>query len=138
MTLLEIVVSASKKADPQRVDMLSSFGRIFHIHSPTHSTGHLFCNYTSGRPMSTSQVRAAMTSVIKAANPGSIPKAHDVRKIASSYAFFHDMSFDNMSISTGWSSSQVFIKHYLKEVEDLQQVCVSLGGVFTPTSTTSK
>ena len=31
MTLLEIVVSASKKADPQRVDMLSSFGRIFHI-----------------------------------------------------------------------------------------------------------
>ena len=53
---------------------------------------------------------------------------HDIRKIAS-YAFFNDMSIEDMSRSTGWSSSQVFLKHYLKKVEDLQHACVSLSRI---------
>ena len=82
-------------------------------------TGPLFRCHTSGKPMSSAQIRAAMTSLIKASNPDSIPKMHDIRKMASSYAFFNDMSLKDMSHSTGWSSSSVFLKHYLKEVEDL-------------------
>ena len=95
-------------------------------------SGPLFRCHTSGKPMSSAQIRAAMTSLIKLSNPDSIPKMHDIRKMASSYAFFNDMSIEDMSRSTGWSSSRVFLRHYLKEVEDLRHACVSLGSIVSP------
>ena len=68
-----------------------------------------------------------MTVLIKASNPESIPKSHDIRRMASSLAFFAGMQFSAMSDLTGWSSMRVFTKHYLKLVTALATALVVMG-----------
>ena len=50
--------------------------------------GSLFRHHISGKPLTVAAVRCRLTSLIKRCNPGSIPKTHDLRKMASSLAFF--------------------------------------------------
>ena len=73
------------------------------------------------------EVASAMTVLIKTANPDSIPKSQDIRRMASSMVFFSDIRVSDMSELTGWSSSRVFIRHYFKEVSDLVTASVVMG-----------
>ena len=92
-------------------------------------SGYLFRHQTSGKPLSVCATRVRLTSLIKRTNPHSIPKAHEVRKMASSLAFFTDMSFQAISQLTGWSSTSVFVKHYLSSIDMVRQSCIALGRV---------
>ena len=70
-----------------------------------------------------------MSALIKKSNPDSVPRTHDIRKIASSYAFMEGMQFSDMSKYSGWSSPKVFLRHYLKEIHNVRKTCVSMGRV---------
>ena len=100
-----------------------------------YSFGSLFRHHVSGKPLTVSAVRCRITSIIKRYNPGSIPKTHDLRKMASSLAFFEGMSFPDISHMTGWTSPFVFMRHYLHEIEALVRSCVVLGRSLRPTNT---
>ena len=89
-------------------------------------TTSLFVHPT-GKSWTPAGTRRVLCSLIKEANPESCPKSHDIRKMASSLAFFSSMTFQNMQAFTGWSSSKVFLRHYLKPIENLQRTSVVLG-----------
>ena len=63
--------------------------------------GSLFRHHSSGKSLSVAAVRCRLTSLIKKSNLGPIPKTHDLRKMASSVAFFEGMSFPDISKMTG-------------------------------------
>ena len=92
-------------------------------------TGPLFRHQESFKPLSVHETRRRITSLIKRANPQSNPRAHDTRKMASSLAFFADMTFEDISQMTNWSSTGVFLRHYLQQVSRVRQCCVVLGSV---------
>ena len=96
------------------------------------STGSLFRHHLSGKPLSITATKCHLTTLIKRTNPESIPKSHDIRKLASSLAFFEGMSFPDIASMTGWSSPNVFIKHYLYEINTLLSSCVVLGKTLVP------
>ena len=91
-----------------------------------HTSGYLFRHHSSSKPLSVCALRVRLTSLIKRTNPQSVPKAHDVRKMASSLAFFTDMSYQCISQMTGWSSTAVFVKHYLSSIDSVLH-CVGFG-----------
>ena len=92
-------------------------------------TGPLFRHQDSSKPLKVHETRKKIPSLIKRANPQSNPRAHDTRKMASSLAFFADMTFDDISQMTNWSSAGVFLRHYLHQVDKVRQSCVVLGSV---------
>ena len=94
-----------------------------------YQSGPLFRNITSGAPLKAAGIRSAMTALIKVSNPQSIPATHDIRKLATSYAFFELMSFQDLTSYTGWHSPSVFLQHYLKSVEELPVTFVATGAV---------
>ena len=71
---------------------------------------------------------------IKEADPESIPKAHDVRAVATSVNYFHFMDFQALTEFTGWKSTGVFVKHYFKNLEALRFHTVAAGKVVPPRS----
>ena len=92
-------------------------------------SGSLFRHESSSKPLTVSQVKGRLCSIIKKSNPDSLPRSHDVRKIATSYAFFANMSWQDISGITGWTSSTVFLNHYLQSVKSVREKCVILRHV---------
>ena len=91
------------------------------------TTGPLFRAQTSPRPLSRSNISANLQAIIKAGDKDSFPLGHDIRKLASSLAFFSGMKLKEISRFTGWKSSSVFLKHYCLSIENLRSSCVSVG-----------
>ena len=79
-------------------------------------------------------IRQQILYFIKEADPESIPKAHDVRAVATSVNYFHFMDFQALTEFTGWKSSRVFVKHYFKNLEALRFHTVAAGKVVPPGS----
>ena len=102
-----------------------------------YSSGSLFRHHESGKPLSLSGTRCRLTSLIKRLNPDSVPKMHDLRKMASSLAFFEGMTFPDIASMTGWSSPHVFMRHYLHEIDSLVRSCVVLGKALEPAGSSS-
>ena len=94
--------------------------------------GQLFRAPTSGSPITVKQLRAKLVYFIKRADPGSVPKGHDPRKVASSLSFFSSMCFSDLQQYTGWSGPGVFYKHYLRNTEELREPLVAAGTVIHP------
>ena len=79
------------------------------------SGGRLFQRELGGT-ITIDGIRQQILYFIKEADPESIPKAHDVRAIATSVNYFHFMDFQALSEYTGWKSSRVFMKHYFENL----------------------
>ena len=79
-----------------------------------------------GSPLKASDVSLQLCRLIEAACPGSVPKGHDVRKVGASLAWCRGLSPSEIIQRAFWSSSNVFVSRYLKEVENEVQ-CVALG-----------
>ena len=92
-------------------------------------TGGLFIDHKKQTALSITQIRKRMLSLIRAANPDSFPKVHDIRKYATTLAFLNDAQFHELSAFTGWSSIRVFINHYRRELEDIRHTVVATGTV---------
>ena len=73
------------------------------------------------------KIRWYLCKFIRLADPTSFPKVHDLRKIASSFAFFRHMGLEEICSLTGWSSFRVFRKHYLHQIKAIKSSIVVLG-----------
>ena len=91
------------------------------------SSCKLFVKPSDFTDLSVSRFRWFLCKFIKLANPGSFPKVHDLRKVASSFAFFRHMDLEEICSLTGWSSFRVFKKHYLREIEAVKSSLVAMG-----------
>ena len=87
----------------------------------------LFVHPENLKDLPLSKLRYYMCKFIRLANPNVFPKTHDLRKLATSYAFFKSMNTDEICDVVGWSSIRVFKKHYLKQIEALSSSIVCLG-----------
>ena len=89
---------------------------------------------TSGSTLTIPKLRAKLVYFIKRADPGSVPKGHDPRKVASSLSFLTSMRFSDLQQYTGWSGPRVFFKHYFHQIEKLRSPVVAAGAVLRPDS----
>ena len=92
----------------------------------------LFVHPESLQDLSLYKLRFYLCKFIKLANPGAFPKVHDIRKLATSFAFFRSMSTNDICDLVGWSSIRVFKKHYLKQIEGISSSIVCLGREVRP------
>ena len=90
--------------------------------------GRLF-QREGGGILTTKGVRQQILYFIKEAEPDSIPKGHDVRKVATSLNFFNFMNFQLLKHYIHWKSPGVFVKHYFKEIDRLRFSVVAAGKV---------
>ena len=81
--------------------------------SITPNSQALWLNPQSGRPLKTAELAKCLVSLIHMADPTSEPKAHQVRKYASSLAFFRCFDVESVRKAGQWSSSTSFVTRYL-------------------------
>ena len=88
----------------------------------------LWVDPVSLRPLKTSDISKGLTSIIRLADPSASAKAHDVRKFASSLAFFRCFDVEEVRLAGQWSSSTSFVTRYL--LHHLRDVpCVAMGSL---------
>jgi integrase len=56
-------------------------------------------------------------------------KAHDVRSLASSWAFLQNISLEEVMDACSWRSSSTFIRHYLKDMTEVSGDLRKLGPI---------
>ena len=77
------------------------------------TSGALFLNSKTGKPLHPSSLSRILIEVIEEADPGTLPKGHDVRRMASSLAWGRGIPPAEIIKNLFWSSSSSFIKCYL-------------------------
>ena len=90
------------------------------------SGAELWANPTSLKALKTVGLATALVNLISSADPESKPKAHQVRKYASSLAFFRSFDVEQVRRAGQWSSSASFIHRYLQTHLSHAQ-CVAMG-----------
>lgn len=85
-----------------------------------------FFNIRSGKPLKAPQLSQLLVSLINSSQPGTFPKAHDIRKIAASLAWTRGIKIEEIIKRAFWKSSNVFISRYLVNVS-INTNCVALG-----------
>ena len=96
--------------------------------SGSQSEGNLWIWPTSGRPCTPSNLAKVIVAVIEAADPGSAPTAHEVRKYASSLAFLRSLDIEEVQEAGQWASCSTFITNYLNtQLQDTR--CVAMGSL---------
>ena len=73
----------------------------------------LFRNPKTGKPLAKSSLAFRICKVIDLADPGKLPKCHDVRKTAVSLAWVRGLSCAEVVSRAFWKSAHVFIIRYL-------------------------
>ena len=91
------------------------------------SCNHLFVHPVHLGAWNRAGLSLAIVRLIKAAQPDSFPRAHDLRKVATSLAFFCNMKLQEILSKTGWKSRSVFRRHYLVNINEVLHQCSSLG-----------
>ena len=71
-------------------------------------------------------MRLAIVRFIKNSQPLSLPRSHDLRKMATSLAFYNNLSIEQINTKVGWKSRNVFRTNYLINLQDVQTSCASL------------
>ena len=74
---------------------------------------HLFLNPSSSAPLNASTFRFWLCKAINWLLPGSMPRAHDVRKNSYSIAWARGVPVEEIMKRGFWSSSSVFLRRYL-------------------------
>ena len=93
------------------------------------SGDQLFRCETSGKNVSIKQLGAKIIEFVNAADPNKKMSVHMLRKIAASMNYFQFMDFEHIKKYTGWKSTRVFYKHYLKNIEEISFPIVAAGKV---------
>ena len=102
---------------------------ISHYLSLTSSTSsqRLFVHPVSMGDITIHKLRWYLCKIIKRSNPGSIPKAHDLRKMAATFAFFSHVSLSEICSLVGWKSIRTFKRHYLMQIQSLSSKILVMG-----------
>ena len=80
------------------------------------SSGRLFVNTKTKRALNSSSLSYLICQLIEEADPGNLPRAHDVRKAAASLAWVRGVPMDEIVRQCFWSGNSVFIRTYLYQV----------------------
>ena len=75
--------------------------------------GPLFVNSRNDNPLRAPSIAHLLCSIIEESNPGSVPRAHDLRKAATSIAWSRGLRMENITQRAFWKTSNVFIERYL-------------------------
>ena len=94
--------------------------------SPSQELRHLFRFPDSARPLSVRQIAATLKDVIDLADPGHLPRAHDIRGVAASLAFLRTHSLNQVRQGGQWSTASAFVSRYLHP-SVVDAPCVALG-----------
>ena len=89
--------------------------------------GALFVNSKTGNRLKPSSISHLICKLIREVHPHILPKAHDVRKVASSIAWTRGVPLDVITARTFWHSPDVFIKRYLIPRTQDPGPCVAIG-----------
>ena len=95
--------------------------------SQSSSSQKLFVHPSSLQGLTINKLRWYLCKIVKLSNPSSIPKCHDIRKMAASFAFFGQMSLEDILSLSGWRSINVFRKHYLVDIQAISNQFVVYG-----------
>ena len=87
-----------------------------YLQSSPASSGPLFLNTRTGRPIHSSSISRILCEVIEEADPGKLPKGHDLRRVSASLAWSRGVKPDEIVKRLFWASSSPFIKRYLVPV----------------------
>ena len=87
----------------------------------------LFVHPVTLSDITTHKLNLYLCKFIRLGNPGCFPKAHDLRKFATSMAFLRGLDKSDVCDLVGWSSINVFKKHYLKQIEEISSPLIVLG-----------
>ena len=93
--------------------------------------GQLFRCETTGKNITKKLLGAKIIQFVNAADPHKSMSVHMLRKIAASLNYFRFMDFDHIKRYTGWKSTRVFFKHYLRNIEELSLPIVAAGKVIS-------
>ena len=91
--------------------------------------GHLWLHPRSGKPLNANRVAFYAKSLIKLSQPlenGPV-RFHDIRKKATSAAFFGGLSLEQLCQRACWNSSHVFFKNYLHPLKRKIPKCIAMG-----------
>ena len=94
--------------------------------SKSYEGPHLFYNMKTKKPLKTPQLSKLIVSLINSSQPNTFPKAHDVRKVASSLAWVRGIPIGDILKRSFWKSSNCFIERYLIPVKQNDN-CIALG-----------
>ena len=87
--------------------------------------GPLFLNSQTKVPLHKSTISKILCEVIEEASPNCMPRAHEVRKFATSLAWTRGLSPEEITKRAFWRSSSIFIDRYLSS--KVSQNCVALN-----------
>ena len=87
--------------------------------------GPVFLHPNTGRPLNRGQIAVRVCKLIRGADPAGIPQMHDLRRAAASIAWTRGVPPSQIVKSAFWSSSNIFIKRYLKHCSAPN--CIALG-----------
>ena len=71
-------------------------------------------------------MRLSIVRLIKSSQPQSLARAHDLRKVATSLAFYSKMSIDQINKKMGWKSRTIFRRFYLHRIKELRFACSTI------------
>ena len=97
--------------------------RYLSVSTPTR--GALFCHSKTQAPLRSSSISKLLCGLIEEANPGCFPKAHDVRKLATSLAWCRGLDTSEITKRAFWKSSSTFIERYLSKVNNISGVALN-------------
>jgi hypothetical protein len=77
------------------------------------NSDRVFLSPTTNLPLTAGTVAVHLVRVIKTVNPNIDVHAHDVRKVSTSLAWARGLNLDDLIKAANWSSTGVFLRHYL-------------------------
>ena len=87
----------------------------------------IFIHPVTLKDVSIQKLRLSMCKFIRLGDPSAFPRTHDLRKLASSFAFLKSMSSAQLCKLVGWASIKVFKRHYLKQIGEVSASFIALG-----------
>ena len=89
-------------------------------------TAFLFVNPNTRKRASKYVIYQMLRTAVKWACPYAYPKAHDVRAMSATRAFFASMKIKIIKKHASWKSGKVFADHYLRSHLNADRSCISL------------
>ena len=93
--------------------------------------GSLFVNTKSRKPLKSCTVSKLICDLIEEADPGRLPKAHDVWKKSASLAWTRGLPPHEIVQRVFWTSSNTFIERYLHHQEPTRGISLNKGVDFS-------
>ena len=89
-------------------------------------TSYLFVNPNTMKRASKYVISQMLRMTVKWACPNAYPRAHDVRAMSATRAFFASMKINVIKKRASWRSGKVFADHYLRRELNADKSCISL------------